>query len=278
MTAEGYSAAGSTATISQNFQSYSNVGVIIGTTTDTSFDNASGLEYALFNTASIAAIPPTGGTLTLTPPDGPVIVTVPTGAFPSPVTITISTPNFTPACKPPLGQTFTPISEVVEIDATIEPVKPVEVSISYVKANPTVTPESTFFIARCDLGVGVWLPLISNSDIADELVTAETDRFSYFQIFNASLPSTVKNVAISDNPIMPSRGVPTATFSNLPANTRLRIYTISGLLVKNLMTDASGMATWDATNQSGRQVASGVYFVFAQGAGTTKTFKIAVQR
>ena len=67
-------------------------------------------------------------------------------------------------------------------------------------------------------------------------------------------------------------------FQNLPAGARLRVYTFAGALVKDLSADGSGLASWDGTNQSGAPAASGVYFVFAQGAGTSKTIKVAVQR
>jgi hypothetical protein len=67
-------------------------------------------------------------------------------------------------------------------------------------------------------------------------------------------------------------------FTNLPPASRIRIYTISGRLVKDMTADGNGTATWDATNQSGSAVASDVYLVFVQGNGTEKTFKIMVQR
>jgi kumamolisin len=88
----------------------------------------------------------------------------------------------------------------------------------------------------------------------------------------------VKEVQISNNPIRPKQGISNTTFSNLPANSKLRIYTISGRLVRDISANATGIATWNATNQSGRQVASGVYFVFVQGNGTKNVLKIAVQR
>lgn len=283
MTAEGYASAGSTATVSTSFKTYSNFGDSIGAASDGTLDNGSGRAYALFFPEGVAllSVSPSGGTLTSNKNTDPVTLTIPPQAFSSTVIVTIQTPNSSPACSLPPGQTFinTGVDVEILISSGIEPTSNVEISISYAGASlPSGINKSTLFIARCDLSVGVWLPLISNSDIQNSLVTAETDRFSFFEILGASLPGTVKDVAISDNPIMPSRGVPSATFSNLPVNARLRIYTISGLLVKDITTDASGMATWNATNQSDRQVASGTYFVFAQGAGTTKTFKIAVQR
>jgi flagellar hook assembly protein FlgD len=67
-------------------------------------------------------------------------------------------------------------------------------------------------------------------------------------------------------------------FQGLPVDARLRIYTLGGALVKDMGVDGQGQATWNGTNQSGATVASGVYFVFVQGAGSGKTIKIAVER
>ncbi|MCX5790146.1 MAG: hypothetical protein NTX64_16810 [Elusimicrobia bacterium] len=58
----------------------------------------------------------------------------------------------------------------------------------------------------------------------------------------------------------------------------MRIYTLRGELVNNLTTDASGLARWNATNQSGGSVASGVYFVLIKGAGAKRTIEVTVQR
>ncbi len=246
-----------------------------------------------FVTAARPAMPPitsgtaqvvtsTGGIVTFQGFPGPTtIINVPSGAFNTAVTIAIQTPSVSPACKFPPGQSFSDPGVDVELSVSsgIEPSSNVGISLSYAGASlPTETNQSGLFIARCDTNVGVWIPLASNTDTSKSLVTAQTDRFSFFKVLAYALPSSVKDVEISNNPIRPARGITSTTLSNLPANARIRIYTISGLIVKDITTDASGTTTWDATNQSGRRVASGVYFVFAQSAGTKKTFKIAVQR
>jgi flagellar hook assembly protein FlgD len=67
-------------------------------------------------------------------------------------------------------------------------------------------------------------------------------------------------------------------FDQLPADSRLRIYTLSGEKVKELNATSSGLATWDGTNSSGQKVASGVYLVLVEGAGDKRKMKVAVQR
>jgi rubredoxin len=80
------------------------------------------------------------------------------------------------------------------------------------------------------------------------------------------------------NPFRPAQGTALMTISSLPANARLRVYDAKGALVKELQSDSSGLAYWDGTNQSGANAASGIYFIFAQGAGETRTLKVAIQR
>ena len=67
-------------------------------------------------------------------------------------------------------------------------------------------------------------------------------------------------------------------FTGMPPGTRLRIYTLGGDKVRELTADASGQAAWDGTNSAGQNAASGVYIVYVQGAGDSKTLKVAVQR
>ncbi|MCX5794776.1 MAG: IPT/TIG domain-containing protein [Elusimicrobia bacterium] len=126
-----------------------------------------------------------------------------------------------------------------------------------------------------------WLALPSQVDASRRVVSALTDHFSLYQalipaLAAAQATSTVAEMQIACNPLRQSCSP--MQFKNLPVSARLRIYTLSGAMVKDLNADALGQATWDGTNQSGAWVASGVYFVFAQGNGTQKTFKVGVQR
>ncbi len=92
----------------------------------------------------------------------------------------------------------------------------------------------------------------------------------------AAASDTVATIQVACNPLRQS--CQPMRFRNLPAHARVRIYTLTGALVKDLNSDGVGQGSWDGTNQSGAWVASGVYFVYAQGNGTSKTIKVAVQR
>lgn len=287
-TTEGFNSGGILNAASAHFQSYANLDSPIGPASDGTINNGSGFAYSLFliggvtssSTGTSVSIDSSGGLVTSNQNAGPVTVDIPPDAFTSTVTVTII-PTAPTSCKFPPGQTMTEtgVGVQVTISSGIEPSINVSISISYAQASiPSGVDKSQLQIARCDADVGIWIPLVSNDDVSQSVVSAESDRFSTFDLMGVSMPSSVKDIQISNNPIRPSKGIANTTFSNLPANTRIRIYTPSGLLVKNIMADATGVATWDATNQSGRTVASGIYFVYAQGNGTKKTLTIVVQR
>ena len=63
-----------------------------------------------------------------------------------------------------------------------------------------------------------------------------------------------------------------------PAGAQVRIYTVTGALVKDMDLFADGTGSWDATNRAGQPVASGVYFVNVKGGGQNQTFKVIVER
>ena len=68
------------------------------------------------------------------------------------------------------------------------------------------------------------------------------------------------------------------TIDQLPSNATVKIYTLSGALVRELTASDLGVVTWDAKDAGGTFVPSGVYFGLASAGGDTKTFKIVVQR
>jgi hypothetical protein len=101
-----------------------------------------------------------------------------------------------------------------------------------------------------------------------------------FSALNAAAVPTAGTASAKayPNPFVPSLGHTTITFTNMPAEARVRLYTLNGQLVADLTADSTGTAVWDATNRSGRPVASGVYFAFIQGGGHESTLKVAIQR
>jgi hypothetical protein len=69
------------------------------------------------------------------------------------------------------------------------------------------------------------------------------------------------------------------TFNHLPANVKVKIFNLAGVLVKNIeKADPSQYLRWDLANNSGLPVASGLYLAYIElpDFGVTKILKIAV--
>lgn len=90
----------------------------------------------------------------------------------------------------------------------------------------------------------------------------------------------IENAHAFPNPYIPSHGHAGITFSQLTTFATIRIYTVAGQLVREIIkTDAAtDRAAWfPVENLGGQPVASGVYiFVIESGDGQAKTGKLMV--
>jgi hypothetical protein len=67
------------------------------------------------------------------------------------------------------------------------------------------------------------------------------------------------------------------TFDGMPAASAIKIFTVSAHEVKELSADSNGSALWDRTNDSGEQVASGVYiYLVIDPQGNHTSGKLAI--
>ncbi|OGS06318.1 MAG: hypothetical protein A2270_07780 [Elusimicrobia bacterium RIFOXYA12_FULL_51_18] len=81
------------------------------------------------------------------------------------------------------------------------------------------------------------------------------------------------------NPCNISRGCGGITFTRLTLKATVRVFTISGELVRKIEKDSSiDSIGWDLKNLNGRQVASGLYIYLSDGNGTSKTGKLVIVR
>jgi hypothetical protein len=80
-------------------------------------------------------------------------------------------------------------------------------------------------------------------------------------------------------PFKPSAGHTKITFTDLTGYARIRIYTLSGELVRTLSkADSDDTLDWNVRNTRGAEVDSGVYLYIIEGAGTPKKGKLMVIR
>jgi hypothetical protein len=103
-------------------------------------------------------------------------------------------------------------------------------------------------------------------------------RFVPNPISQTTPTDSTENVIAYPNPFRPSTGIPEMTFSDIPVDSKIKLYTLTGELIRELTANPSGQAPWNGKNEEGEDVASGVYVAFVEGNGGKKNIKVAVQR
>ena len=158
----------------------------------------------------------------------------------------------------------------------------IELRIPYNESDITGINENSLVISRYDEEKKVWIPLKSTVDKENKHIIAYIDKAAIYAIMGTvNTGKSFEDVKYYPNPIQPSKGMNYAkmNFSNMPPGTRVKIYTMLGKLVRELESDASGMAVWDGKNNAGAKAASGVYIVYMEdGSGNEKRIKIAIER
>lgn len=158
--------------------------------------------------------------------------------------------------------------------------KPVTITIPYRLSDiPSGYDRKKLVVATYGEDSGLWVPLRSVSDTVNNKVSGQTFHFSAFQIMELTPGENLSSIKIYPNPYRPNSAGGRMNFTNLPPNTKIKIFTSNGELVRKIKAGADGMAQWDGLNENGNKVASGVYILhLASPDGKTKIIKAAVER
>ena len=241
--------------------------------------------------AASAQVLPIGysGILTFVVPNGSgtgsgvVTVRIASGTFSSAVTLAVSTPN----AQPPFPSVGGPVSDLPNpIHLTIsaldafgapqQPILPVFLTVTYAASN-FASNGTTLDISRFDAVRQVWIPLATAKQ--SNTLMATTDHFSSFAVLSVAAATDLSSISVGPNPLRPVLNPGSVmTFRNLPAGCRVRIFTYVGEKLVDLIADGSGVVAWNGRNHVGSAVASGVYIVLIEGAGTKKTMRVAIER
>lgn len=119
-------------------------------------------------------------------------------------------------------------------------------------------------------------------DTANKTVVYPTTRFSFYALIGGA-DTEVKDVLAFPVPFRPNANSAARygtwaegiKFANLPSEGTIKIYTVSGKLVRTLDI-AAPLQAWDARDSSGAQVASGMYLWVVESGGNRKTGKLVV--
>ena len=93
------------------------------------------------------------------------------------------------------------------------------------------------------------------------------------------------DIIVAPNPWVPNAGRTATgtlaggiTFTNIPADSELFIYTVSGNLAARAQLSGLSSAIWDGKNDNNNDVASGVYLWVVKSPEATRTGKLIVVR
>lgn len=137
-----------------------------------------------------------------------------------------------------------------------------------------------------------WDALPSSVDTTNKRVLGQTTHFSVFALFGPTgIKPDTNQVRLYPRPWRPGSGgrFDSVTFGgrtglaidNLTSSGKVRIFTLSGELVREMTYGAVNVGTliWDGANDSGTRTASGVYFALViPDAGEEVVIKFAVER
>ncbi len=130
---------------------------------------------------------------------------------------------------------------------------------------------------KLDEGNGLWFR-VPNSTVntISKYVTAPVKSFSTFTAM-ATAATALSDAYAYPNPFKPSEGHTTVTFTNLASQCTIKIFTLSGNLVKTISeSSGTGMNTWDVKNEAGQVLQSGLYFYVIKSPSDVKTGKLVI--
>lgn len=237
----------------------------------------SGFFGFLAGLTMLSAPPGQGMTLTIMTAAGLATVYLPAYSVPAGSAVSLALPAFVP---PGGGGGFTALLDsAFQIDSSYALTLPTTLSLSYANADFAGKVPAQLIVARYDAARAVWVPLLSAVDASNEVVRAQAGESTLFQLMQLAPAGSVAGARAFPNPLRFSQGHTAMTFMQLPADAKIRIYTLKGVLVKVLTANASGMASWDGTNQAGAPAQTQAYFVSAQGgSGKPRTLSVAIER
>jgi hypothetical protein len=195
----------------------------------------------------------------------------PAGAFPSDVTMTISSFN--------VAGTLCPNGVNVAVSITnapaLQPLKPVFLNMTFGAGEIGAIPLNRLVLFRYEPVSGTCVPLETTA--SNGRVRAQINHFSLFQLGQVTLATDAGTARVFPNPFRPSSDS-YLTIDRVPPNSRVRIFTLRGEQVGDVQVNSSGIATWAGTNGSGRAVASGLYLVMVESGSTKKILKVSLLR
>jgi hypothetical protein len=131
--------------------------------------------------------------------------------------------------------------------------------------------ERQLHLWRYDVPSAQWTLVSSQSDATQHTLTAYTPHFSTFAPFFTAPGDNASDIHVFPQPweitdASSRYGANVLTFSALPAQSRVRIFSITGELIFETAASSAGVAVWDGATRFGKKAGSGTYYaVFESG-------------
>ncbi|MEW6557091.1 MAG: right-handed parallel beta-helix repeat-containing protein [Elusimicrobiota bacterium] len=236
--------------------------------------NAAGSSWSVAISSYTAANPPTATStstiisadkenIVIIPPStetGEMEVVFPEGSFTEDVAVTAS---MLPLSEIPVSTQenikLTNVGVEIIISKPLQPQKEITITLTYTDTQAYGLDESRFVIGYYREATKHWIPIPSTPYPDENKVIGKTNHISKFAILQLVPAKTLDNVLIYPNPFRPGKGHKEIKFTNLTENCKIQILTLSGNIVWEKEDIDLGETTWRVTNQSGRELASGVY-------------------
>ncbi|MDD5687537.1 MAG: carbohydrate-binding protein [Elusimicrobia bacterium] len=210
--------------------------------------------------------------------DSEISVTVPLGAFSLITTLTLTSTEV-PASN---NKTIKVVGYGVDIinDKNLQPVKGIIITITYDDSAISGYNKDNLVIGRYDDNDKSWVGLPTTKSGTNKLV-AGSNHLSKFALLELVSTIDLSNIKIYPNPYNPATAVSgKLKVTNLPMNSVMKLYSITGELVRELKEidfGNLGWLEWDGKNDDGDKVSKGVYiYQIEDTAGKKKAGKIGL--
>ena len=269
---DSYSGSSTSLTIS-NFLLYSSSASFFTgfTAVSTSTPNTPGTTTSVVYSTATAE-------LIINPATGEIKLDIPAGTFSQTVSVTLSTAAVPVSHNPTIkvGNICLDITDSLNL----QPNHSITLIIHYDPAAIAALGlvESKLAIFRYDPLHDQWLSVPFTLDTTNHIITANISHFSTFVLVQVVSVPGLPSVKIYPNPFNPNTSTSGMTVANLTSSAVIKIYNISGELIRTLNYNGGGQAVWDGTNETGNKVASGIYIIFINSSDGSKTFKVAIEK